>query len=299
MKLFDSSTIVDTPHGPIEYATQGDGAAVLVIHGCPGGFDQGLMAAKLANRGAFKFVAPSRPGYLRTPLAVGATPEAQADAYAALLDALGISRAAIIGISGGGPSAFQFALRHPDRCWALVAVSAISKRLSQAEITNCKSVVRRTFFLLGLVAKFLWYGAAAATKGCRDSLLKSLIGKRLRRAFERPNKKEDVDFFLGMLRSCSMVSMRKPGLKNDMKQLTTMDPIPLEKIHSPTLVMHGTDDRVVPFSHAEWVAGKVPGSEFVEIQGGGHLFFATHREKVVPAVIEFLQRNAIPQRQKN
>ncbi len=78
MELFDSSSVIETRLGPIEYATEGNGAPVLVIHGCPGGFDQGLMAAKLAKGGAFEFIAPSRPGYLRTPLAVGATPEAQA-----------------------------------------------------------------------------------------------------------------------------------------------------------------------------------------------------------------------------
>ncbi len=292
MYLFDSSSIIDTPQGPIEYATQGDGAAVLVIHGCPGGFDQGLVAARLAKGGTFKFIAPSRPGYLRTPLKVGATPEAQADAYASLLDALGISKAAIIGISGGGPSALQFALRHPDRCWALVAVSAISKRLSQVEITNCKSTVRRTFFLLGLVARFLWHSVAATIRSYRDYLLRS----QQKAAATSLNKKADGDFFLGMLRSCSMVSMRRSGLRNDMEQLTAMEPIPLEKIHSPTLVVHGTNDRVVLFSHAEWIAGKVSGAELLQIPGGGHLFFATHRDKVVPAVMDFLKRSASGQR---
>lgn len=291
MELFDSSSIVETKRGPIEYATLGEGAAVLVIHGCPGGFDQGIVAARLATGGDFKFIAPSRPGYLRTPITVGATPEAQADAYASLLDELAISKAAIIGISGGGPSALHFALRYPERCSALVAVSAISRRLSQAEITNCKSVVRRTFFTFGLFAKLLWHGALAATKGCRDYVVKSLIGKKLKFALKSLTRKEDMDFFLGMLRSCSMLSMRKPGLKNDMTQLTTMAQIPFEEITIPTLVLHGSDDRVVPFSHAQLIAGRVPHSKLMEVKGGGHLFFATHREEVVPVVMDFLKRN--------
>src|SRR5574341_959670 len=74
-----ASRIADTSNGPIEYAMQGEGPAVLVIHGCPGGYDQGLVAARLTRDPSFKFIAPSRPGYLRTPLKVGRTPEAQAD----------------------------------------------------------------------------------------------------------------------------------------------------------------------------------------------------------------------------
>ncbi len=264
---------------------------MLVIHGCPGGFDQGLVAARLAKGRTFTFIAPSRPGYLRTPLIVGETPEAQADAYASLLDTLGISKAAIIGISGGGPSALQFALRYPHRCWAFVAVSAISKRLSPAEIMNCKSPARRTLFTLDLVARFLWHGAAAATKKCWD-YLKAPIGKKLRLGYEELNKKENVGFFLGMLRTFSMFSMRKAGLKNDMRQLTTMPHIPLEEIKAPTLVLYGTADRVVPFSHAKFMVDQIPGSKFLEVEGGGHLFFATHKEEVVPVVVDFLKRNA-------
>ncbi len=290
MELFDSSSVIETRLGPIEYATEGKGAPVLVIHGCPGGFDQGLMAAKLAKGGAFEFIAPSRPGYLRTPLAVGATPEDQAEGYVALLDALRIPRAAIIGISGGGPSALHFALRHPERCSALVAVSAISKRLSQAEIENCRSVLRRLFFTLGLFAKLLGHGARAAIKRSRDYLLKNIFAKRPKFAPASATSKEDTDFFLGMLRGCSLFSKRKPGLKNDMRQLTTMSHIPLEKITVPTLVLHGGEDGVVPFSHAAFIAAEVPHARLVKVEGGSHLFFATHREQVVPVVTDFLKR---------
>ena len=91
---------------------------MLLVHGMGGGFDQALDAARdLAARG-FRVVAPSRFGYLRTPQRADATPQAQADAHACLLDALRIPRAAIVGISAGAPSCMQFALRHAARCGA-------------------------------------------------------------------------------------------------------------------------------------------------------------------------------------
>ena len=72
-----------------------------------------------------RVIAPSRPGYLGTVLDVGKTPRDQADAYADLLDALSIRKAAIVALSGGGPSAIQFAAHHADRCAALVLISAV------------------------------------------------------------------------------------------------------------------------------------------------------------------------------
>ena len=99
---------------------------MLWLHGTPGGCDQAaFVAAGLAKCG-FRLVCPSRPGYLGAPLAVGRTPAEQADALAALLDTLGITTAAVVATSGGGPIAMNLAARHRDRIWALVMVSAVS-----------------------------------------------------------------------------------------------------------------------------------------------------------------------------
>jgi hypothetical protein len=113
-RLQTGSQVAQTPRGPIEYATQGEGPAILIIHGTLGGYDQGM--AFVSQNPGFKSIAVSRPGYLRTPLQTGRTPAEQADAFAALLDVLNIPRVAAVAISGGGPSALQFALRYPERC---------------------------------------------------------------------------------------------------------------------------------------------------------------------------------------
>src|SRR5690242_7371727 len=81
------SRIVETAMGPVEYCMRGQGPAVLVAHGSPGGYDQGLAFSKLVG-GQQTFIAVSRPGYLRTPLTTGETSAVQADMYAALLDSL-------------------------------------------------------------------------------------------------------------------------------------------------------------------------------------------------------------------
>jgi hypothetical protein len=121
-RTLSESRILETRCGRIEYASLGEGSPVLVLHGTAGGWDQGLASARgLASHG-FRLIAPSRFGYLRTPLPADPTPEAEADTWAGFLDALQIQRLPVIAFSAGAAPAAQLALRHADRVSALVLV---------------------------------------------------------------------------------------------------------------------------------------------------------------------------------
>ena len=85
-RLSAGSQIAETACGQIEYAVAGNGPTVLVVHGAGGGYDQGLDISRGLVRSGFRVVAMSRFGYLRTPLPADASPTAQADAHACLLD---------------------------------------------------------------------------------------------------------------------------------------------------------------------------------------------------------------------
>jgi 2-hydroxy-6-oxonona-2,4-dienedioate hydrolase len=104
----------DSRFGNIEYT---EGPPMILSYPLFGGFDMMTSFAETFIGASHRFVAPSRFGYLGSYLPPAATPADQADTYALLLDALGIDRAAMFGCSGGGPSAIQFALCHPDRSW--------------------------------------------------------------------------------------------------------------------------------------------------------------------------------------
>src|SRR5262245_61480430 len=123
--LVAGSNIASTSRGEIEYAIAGEGTPMLRLHGRPVGYDAVIAGprARPDDYAAYKTIAVSRPGYLRTPLSSGRTPAEQADLYAALLDSLGINRVIVYGASGGGPSALQFAIRHPNRTIALILVA--------------------------------------------------------------------------------------------------------------------------------------------------------------------------------
>ena len=117
-----NSIIAKTNRGPIEYAREGSGPAALVIHGAGGGYDQGLYLAHDMLGAGFDVIAPSRFGYLRTPVPTDASHGAQADAHAALLDKLSMPKAIVMGVSAGAPSAIEFAVRYPERTAALILV---------------------------------------------------------------------------------------------------------------------------------------------------------------------------------
>ncbi len=84
--LDSASEIAKTDRGPVEFLVRGEGPAVLVFHGAPGGYDQAMLIGFTFVQDEFQIVAPSRPGYLRTPLTTGLSPEQQADAMASLID---------------------------------------------------------------------------------------------------------------------------------------------------------------------------------------------------------------------
>ncbi|MBI3977945.1 MAG: alpha/beta hydrolase [Chloroflexi bacterium] len=274
-RLLADSQIADTVCGKVEYAMRGCGPTVLISHGAGGGYDQGMLLARLVD--GFQFIAPSRFGYLRSPLG-DRTFQAQADAYAALLDALGIAQVAVMGVSIGGPSALQFALRYPDRCWGLVLVSAISQPPPP------RSVRMEIFLHLLLQSDLLpWL----LTKTAGDRLLAmDGIGLELRRDLAQdPTRSEIVR---GIMESFP-TSLRRPGMLNDVEQAADLTAYPLERIAAPTLVLHGTADPTVPFAHGEFSAQTIPGAKLVAIKGGGHLCFVTHNEETVPPLAKFLR----------
>ncbi|HKJ27723.1 MAG TPA: alpha/beta hydrolase, partial [Anaerolineales bacterium] len=222
----------------------------------------------------FKFICPSRPGYLRSPLEVGRTAEEQADALAALLDALGIEKAALLACSAGGPISVQFCLRHPDRIWALVMGSAINEPLSPLH------------GLMHPVAKALFGWDWLTWFGVNRIVLYALrpnLGLQTRRDAEKQEKVRD------MLRSMYPTSLRRDGFLNDVEQFQKAPCTHLEEVHVPTLVIHGTADRVVPYPQGERSAALIPGAEFLTVPGGTHLGFISHYELIYPALKAFLE----------
>jgi 2-hydroxy-6-oxonona-2,4-dienedioate hydrolase len=281
-RLLAESHVRRIASGEIEYATAGKGPAILVLHGALGGYDHGIALSPILPD--FHVIAPSRFGYLRSSVPADASPAAQADACAALLDDLGIAKAAVVAISGGGASALQFALRHPDLCWGLVMVSAVSQPPPETQ-------ERGLVLILNLVlnnANFLFW--LIETFG-QDAILQAVgLSPETRSRLKKENP-QMLDVLREIIRFTPL-SLRRAGQINDNDWAGEFERLPIERISAPTFVVHGTADRIIPYTHGEWVAQTVPGARLLSIEGGGHLSFFVHSEITLPALEEFLREHA-------
>jgi len=274
-RLQTGSQVAQTSRGQIEYATRGEGPVILLIHGTPGGYDQSMDF--VSKNLEFKIIAVSRPGYLRTPLATGRTPAEQADAFAALLDVLKIPKVAVAAISNGGPSALQFALRYPERCWGLVLICATTQPRTAA--SRPSSFNYQELFLISDFAQ--WFALKMPWK---------LMPEELKEKFPTDEKRE---MFFKVAGSTAPISLRRAGVNNDRTQITTMlTTYPLENIRCPALILHGAEDTWVPISDAAFAAGKIPAAELVRFEKGDHFFLITHKEEAEPKLIAWLKAHA-------
>jgi len=282
-RLCGNSRLIETRRGPIEYAEAGSGPAVLVIHGAGGGCDQGMeFAEPIAKRG-FRVVAMSRFGYLRTAMPVDASSAAQADAHLALMDALGIDRAVILGASAGAPSAMQFALRHPDRCQALGVLVPMAFRptTEPAAIASLSPMSER--LLMALVSSDLAFWLAR--KLVRNMLIKTVLGTPphvVSNASLQEQARVDR-----ILQNIQPIGPRALGIRNDARIARSLGRFNLEKIAVPTLVVSVRDDLYGTYASAQYTARHIPGARFVGYDSGGHLWVG-HANEVIAEILSFI-----------
>ena len=283
-RLAAGSEIADTPCGPIEYATAGAGTAVLIVHGAGGGFDQGLeLGAPLVERG-FRVIAMSRFGYLRTPLPADASPAAQADAHACLLDALGIRRIAVLGASAGAPSAMQLALRHPQRLTALVLMvpaAYVPRPGGAPALTRPRGPP--WILDVGLRSDFLFW---AMSRLAHRVMIRAVLGTPPE-LVDRASPAERVRIEQ-MLDHILPVSPRRFGLLNEGVVVPALPRYPLEQIHTPTLIISAADDLYGTYEPARYTAAHIPGARFVGYSSGGHLLVG-HQPEVTDELVRFLK----------
>ncbi len=250
----------DPRFGDIEYTEWGQGPAMILSHPLFGGVDMMTGFAGTYIGAGHRFVAASRFGYLGSSLPPAAVPAGQADAYALLLDALGIDRAAVFGYSAGGPSAIQFALRHAGRTTALILMAsallgkagAPPKAVAQAFFGS-----DRSFWLL---------------KSCAPSVFARILGmpKGFRPA---PQERERIEQTMDSL---FPIHPRKRGVLFDLYVSNPdVQAYPLEQISVPALIINAKDDGLSAFGNAARASRRIRRSKLVAIDRGGHLLLGS------------------------
>jgi pimeloyl-ACP methyl ester carboxylesterase len=261
--------MLEMTSGIVEYQMEGAGQVVLMFHGSPGGYDQGLAMGHFLDLSGFTLLTLSRPGYRRTPLSSGETPASQADLFAATLDALNVSQVVVIAHSGGGPAALQFALRYPQRCRGLLLLSALFQNYTEEGVYRSLAPGRR--LLKRLIDHLMVF----------DPFLYSLsfLSKCLA---EETHSREFIE-------SLVMNPLNSAGYINDMTQFAVLAAYPIQDIALPTMIVHGTADVDVPFRQERELANVIPSSQLIAIEGAHHLSMLIS-EQAVTAIHSFLQK---------
>ena len=274
-RLVGRSEVISTTVGPLEFAERGVGPALVMIHGTGGGFDQGLLfSGDLAEQG-FRVIAPSRFGYLRSA-PNPRSPEVQADALAALLDHLRIGDVVVAGGSAGANFAAAFALRHPDRCRALVLLVPAAN-LGEGDPVEMpdwqKAMVQRL-----AASDFLYW---LLLRLAPDTLTQALLATDAALVDKAsPEQQRRVEAIAeGML----PISKRTAGMIADGQLAGRPTELDYAAIRVPTLIISVEDDRFGTADTARQLAELIRDARLSIFPSGGHVWVG--REAEVSALI--------------
>jgi 2-hydroxy-6-oxonona-2,4-dienedioate hydrolase len=266
--------VITSPYGDIEYSEGGTGPAVLVIHGGGGGYDQGEILVETVLGDDFRWIAPSRFGYLRSGLPDGATWDDQANAFAYLLDQLGIETVAVVALSQGGPSALLLAMLHPERVSSLTCLScgvAPSISEDQAEANQKGDLLRTVFgrdYLYWPISRY-FKRQLMGVLGASPEVVASLTVEQ-REIIER------------LIDHMNPAAPRSAGVVLDNEARLPGDRV--AAVRAPTLIVHARDDGLQLYHNAEFAAATIPGATLMSFDRGGHVVIAVERAAVRAAV---------------
>ncbi|MDM0109260.1 alpha/beta hydrolase [Variovorax sp. J22R24] len=288
------AAIAQTPLGPIEYAVAGEGIAVLVIHGSPGGIDAAELMGRFLPKAQFKAILVSRPGYLGTVLGDRYTIDQQADLLAALLDELGIAKTAVYTWSGGGPAGYRLAVRHPAKIMSIVAFAAVSQAYHDTNLTSASRLMFTTSagrWLMRVLAAHQPKQYIAGALSSEGDLSKEQLAEQVAAVFADDTKRR---FVLDLGPTAEQGKERRDGYDNDLAQFGSIDSLELERITAPTLIVQGTVDSDLPPEQSYFAAATIPGAELLKLEEGTHLALYTNADAdaAQQRVIEFLSAHA-------
>ena len=264
----DTTQVIETDLGPVEVADSGGaGPAVLFVHGTPGGADQGALMGRFLVDAGFRVVAPSRPGYLGTPLSEAtATPAAQAALHVAVLDALGVDTFALACWSGGGPSSYELAAAHPDRVRTMAAIAALSGPYTFEHPGEEKPLFTRPgAWLMREMARHAPKSVVKAMTTEEGDLTKEQAKELVTATWEDEGRRRFVLYWVE-----TVIGLRGAGFDNDRARYADLD-LPLDRVTAPVLLVHADTDSDVPISHSHQAAGRLPRSELRTVTGGTHI----------------------------
>jgi pimeloyl-ACP methyl ester carboxylesterase len=243
------------------YRDQGkaDGPVLVMVHGFSASSDTWEPWVQRLG-GDYRIITLDLPGHglTRAPQGYAASMDAYADYVNAVTERLGVSKFTLIGNSMGGNMGWVYALKHPEDLDGLVLVDAAG--WPQGDNPDGP-----------MVFKILANPVGRALIGKIDST--NMVRGGLRAAFEpTPDMATDamVERYVQMARA--------PGHRDIILSLMTnrasrpeATPEKLAAIKTPTLIMHGDTDKLIPLADGKKFADAIPGSTLIVYEQTGHV----------------------------
>ncbi len=275
------SRFIDVGGIQVHYKIAGQGPPVfLLLHGFGAStFSWREVMQPLAEQGTA--IAFDRPAFGLTERPTrdswkGSNPytaSSQVDLTLALLDALGIEKAILVGNSAGGTVSMRTALRAPDRVAALVLISPAVYESGPPSWVRPLYQLPQTQRLGPLVVRYL----VPRLEGALPS------------AWHDPSK-IDADILAGYKLPLQVAGWDRAFWEFNLAS-TPLDMEPtLPQLTTPTLVVTGDDDRWVPTSQSIRLASELPNADLVVIPNCGHVAQEECPQEFLEAVISFLGR---------
>lgn len=187
---------------------------------------------------------------------------------AAVLDALGWERVAVFGASMGGMVAQWVAIDHPVRVWRLV-LACTGPGASHAVPAD-----------RGATRALLGKGARTPEEAYR--MATSVM-------YEPRWARSHRDFLEGEIAYRAAHPIRGQAFSAQYEAVKGHDSWDLlPGIAAPTLVIHGTEDAVMPAGNGRLLAERIPGARWLPLEGRGHMFFHEDPEAAAAAIVDFL-----------
>ncbi len=257
----------------IDYRVEGQGDHLIIIQGLGaaknvsgfplGPFRKHYRVIIFNNRGVGKSDKPTGPYTIKM----------MADDTIGLMDHLGIERAHVLGGSMGGMIAQELAINYPERVDKLILACTFAKRDEtsgpSSEVSKAREVYEKSPH------------DEADIRRMYNIIINLSFNKRLYRTLVLALAKN-------MVRLASSSTIK--GVGGQLDAISTHDTADrLKLIKAPTLVITGTEDRVVNPTSSEVIANLVPKAKLVKVEGGSHTFSMEMSDKFCREVLNFLK----------
>jgi pimeloyl-ACP methyl ester carboxylesterase len=243
----------------------------------------------VADKRGLRLMMYSRPGYATSDRRPGRTVSDAAGDVVAILDTIGVERFVAVGWSGGGPHALACAALLPQRCLAAATIGGVAPHTADGidwmAGMGAENVEEFTLALAGPERLTPWLEAAGRSlKDVQAADVASSLGDLVSPVDVASLTGEFAEWMAATFRRA--VSRGIDGWRDDDAAFVAPWGFGLDAISRPVTIWQGDQDRMVPFSHGQWLASHVSGARAELRPGEGHLSLVLDRfDEIVDGVL--------------